>query len=116
MIVFGAEQLDDSRGREIGHKRRRYEHRDNDDLCAVDDYIAGRAGDGQEEREDALKGELEKLYQASDGKADGKSSKLRADGNAPVAEQRITKGQVHTSLVRAGRGRWTARKSGSDSL
>jgi hypothetical protein len=62
--------------------------------------------DGQEEREDALKGELEKLYQASDGKADGKSSKLRADGNAPVAEQRITKGQVHTSLVRAGRGRW----------
>jgi hypothetical protein len=113
--VFGAELLDDSRGREIGHKRRRHEHRDNDDLCAVDDYIAGRADDGQEEREDALKGELEKLYEASDGKADGKSSKLRTDGNAAVAEQRITKGQVHTSLVRAGRGRWTARKSGSDS-
>ena len=39
-------------------------------------------------------------YQAGDGKSD----ELRAGGNAPVAEQRITKGQVHTSLVRAGHG------------
>ena len=71
--AFGAELLDDRRRREIGHKHCRHEHRKDDDLCAVNNDVAGCAGDGQEEREDALKGELEKLYQAGEGKADGKT-------------------------------------------
>jgi hypothetical protein len=99
--AFGAELLDDCRRREIGHEDRRHEHRDDDGLCAVDDDVASRAGDGQQKGEDALERELEKLYQAGDGKAEGKSDDLRADRNAPVAEERVTQGHVHTSSVRS---------------
>ena len=74
----------------MGHKHCRDEHRDYDSLCAVDDEVAGRASDRREERENALKGKLQKLDQAGDGKTDGKSDELRADRDAPVAEERVT--------------------------
>jgi hypothetical protein len=48
----------------------RHEDRQNDGLRAVENDVAGRAGDGHEEREDALKGELQELDQFGHGGAD----------------------------------------------
>jgi hypothetical protein len=84
------------------HEQRRHKDRDDDGPRAVNDDVAGDADERGEERENALKGKLQKFDQAGDGEAHAESDGLRADGNTPVAEQRVTEGNVHTSLVRTG--------------
>jgi hypothetical protein len=88
--AFGTELLDDGGWCEIGHKHCRDEHRDYDELRAVDDDIAARANDWRQKRENALKGELQELDQAGESKAGSKSDELRPDRYAPVPKESVT--------------------------
>jgi hypothetical protein len=82
----------------MGQQQRRHQHRDDDRFRAVDGNVAGGAGDGKDERKDALKRNLQKLYESHDGDADAHGDQFGAGGDAPVTEERIAQGAFIRSL------------------